>query len=57
MRFVIAHKTICQRFTRHQLHLGIERGAHRKAAFVKLLLTEFFEQFTAYFFGEETGRN
>ena len=52
---VVAHQAVDQRFTRHQLHLRIERGAHRQAALVELLLAVALGQFAAHFLGEEAG--
>ncbi len=54
--FVVAHESVGERLARDQLHLGIERRAHREAAFVQLLLAVALVDFAADFLGEILGR-
>ena len=55
MRLVVAHQPVDQRLARHQLQLGVERRAHRKAALVELLLAVALGELAPHFLGEEAG--
>src|ERR1043166_5636241 len=55
-RFVEAHEAVMERLARHHLQLGIERGAHREPALVKLGLAVLLVDLAPHFFGEIFGR-
>ena len=52
---VEAHEAVGERLARHQLHFRVERGAHRQAALVELLVAVAVVQLAAHLFGEKAG--
>ena len=55
LRFVVTHQSVVQRLARQHLQFGVERGAHRQAAFVEFLLAVAVVEFAAHFLGEIFG--
>ena len=53
MRLVVAHQAVSKRLARHLLHLGIKRGANRKATLVEFFLTVTIRQFAPDLFGKK----
>ena len=52
MGFIITHQPIDQCFTRPELHLGVKRGANRKATLFQLGFAIAIQQIAAHLFGE-----
>ena len=55
MGLVVAHQPVDQGLARHQLNLGIERGANRKPALVELLFAVTLAELAPHLLGEEAG--
>ena len=55
LRLVEMHQAFGQRLARQHLQLGVERGAHRQAAFVELLLAVAVVELAPHFLGEIFG--
>ena len=53
MAVIVGDEAVDQRGAGHALQLGIERGAHRQAAAIELLLAEAVENLAAHLLGEE----
>ena len=55
MGLVEPHQPVDQRLARHQLHVRVERGAHRQAALVELLVAIAVVQLAAHLLDEIAG--
>ncbi len=56
LRLVVTDQSFLQRLAGERLQFGVERGAHRHAAVVELLLAVAVVEFAAHFLGEIFGR-